>query len=259
MTFSSAFKAVVMMALISIVNARINYPDKLSDISRRDLSGNLDIECHDCTCFSCTGTTDKGDGTMDVTFGHCKDDPGDSLRWMCCVGYDGGEGNCNVVGPCTPEEGTQKCEDIAAGDVLTVNVPTDTETVSINTHDGRTAAAADMDNAVCGGNGNQGGVCAALDATSHCLIHFAIENCGNTPSPTTSFPTTSPTVPGATTPAPAPTPAQPTWGGSFGDPHIRTWAGEQFDVSCTLLAFCFGLFELQSLLCFSKAHSDVPD
>jgi hypothetical protein len=173
---------------------------------------------HTCSCFKCNSVKTETDGSLSITVGHCKDE---SISWMCCAGVDGGRGNCAVTAPCK----AAKCEGIAKGAGLTVNVPCTAKTFTINTHDGKTVGNAMNVQSVCGGPpGGQGGSCTNPSAvppiTAHCLIDFDIvRDCGYVPPKATAAPTNKPTAsptPGPTvkptaSPTPGPT-AMPTPG-----------------------------------------------
>ena len=85
---------------------------------------------------------------------------------------------------------------------------------------------ADANNTVCGGNGNQGGACTMGD-TAHCLITFdLVEDCGYDSPFFVDFP--------ASGPSPTPDIGNP---GLSGDPHLKSWTGEWFDVRLLCCAF----------------------
>ena len=134
--------------------------------------------CHDCSCFTCDSVADNGDGTLTVTVGHCK---GGNISWMCCTAVDGVEGDCRVDDcPSGDVKDGGKCEGVPSSGMQVV-VSSDATSFDINTHDGQTAGNADMNNNICGGNGNQGGGCAS-GGTAHCLVNFNLANdCGYTP------------------------------------------------------------------------------
>jgi len=170
------FKSVVALAvMLPGVTARLSnsYPDSIVDLAHRELANN----CHDCDCFTCESVSEKDDGTLDVKIGHCKDG---SISWMCCVGTDGQQGNCELASCSGKQEGSN-CHNIGDGEGLMINIAEETVDFTINTHDGKTTGDADRVNAVCGGNGNQDGYCAKGSETSHCLKTFNLfSDCGYT-------------------------------------------------------------------------------
>ena len=137
--------------------------------------------CHSCdsSCWSCDSVFDNGDGTLDVTVSHCKCG---SLSWMCCVGVDGQQGNCEVLScPFGDLDGRKdsKCSTIPQGSGLTIRIPSSSTSFEINTHDGQTAGLGDNIGEVCGGNKNQGGGCKSNGFSAHCNLFFELAGSKN--------------------------------------------------------------------------------
>jgi hypothetical protein len=109
MMVSPAFKAIIACIMLPVVAARINYPATFAELADRNLQ-ELVSGCHDCSCFTCDDVEQLADGSLEVTVRHCKDG---SIGWMCCVGVDGEEGNCEISpGTCTGSLQGAKCNTV---------------------------------------------------------------------------------------------------------------------------------------------------
>jgi len=190
-----------LVALMALAPAALAYSDNFLDTLHRDLGS-----CHDCSCFTCGSAENNNDGTISVTINHCKDG---EISWMCCAGFDGvSQIGCEIDScPGNLVESDRKCEGIPKDNSITVVIPDTATSVRINTHDGKTAGSADVQNDQCGGNGNGGGSC--KDPTAHCLIDFDLaSHCNYSGGGTSSTPSDpTPSTPSDPTPS---TPSDPT-------------------------------------------------